>query len=68
MLDQREQFGRDIRTIVQRYSKTLRDDEIAGVLVSQAFWANMRKGSLEDAHSQTVFMADALRECFLVPS
>ena len=61
------QFGSEIRAIVHRYSKTLRDDEIAGILVSQAFRVNMRKSSLEEAHSHTVYSADAFRDVFRIP-
>ena len=63
-MNQRAEFDREIRTSVQRFSKLLDDEEIAGLLVSNAFVVNLRQHELGDAFARTSFAVEALGEAF----
>lgn len=63
MVDQRVGFELELREVVQRFSNSLHDEEVAVVLMSHAFVAYLRKNDIQEACNRMAFCVDALSEC-----
>ena len=66
MTKQTSAFGRELDSLVRRFSPTVSNDEIAGVLISRAMLIHLRTTNTDEAVRRMRFSVDALEQVWAV--
>jgi hypothetical protein len=66
MTNQSKVLGQELGDLIRRFSLTVSNDEIAGVLIARAMLIHLRTTNTEDAIKRMRFTVDAIEQSWVI--